>query len=100
MAAGKNPTCYPQRRARQDPACTFFALADVGGHPINGEADRISTTGNPGLESAIAHVECGLVHAYAAGGHVVCVGEVVDAGGHDIPAGRLDNAGLTPADRC
>jgi len=85
-------------KAQQGLAFAFFTPAEADGHTINGEAFHTMTTGSPILESAIAHVECRLVHTYEQADHSVFVGEVVDAGVRDTPAGRPDGATLTLPD--
>lgn len=75
-------------------AYTFFKPATREGQRISGEPFRAGATGAPVLERTPAHVECRVVDVLERGDHSIVVGEVVEAGVAQAPAGRLDAATL------
>jgi len=83
---------------QQGLAFAFFKPAERDGHTVNGEPFELKTSGSPILESAVAYVECKLVHTWESGDHSVFVGEVIDAGVRHSPDGRPDAVTLTLED--
>lgn len=83
---------------QQAAAFAFFKPAEKDGDTVNGEVYRAGSTGAPLLDSAPAYVECQLVDTVEKGDHSVFIGEVVDAGVKDSPAGRPDDVTLTLKD--
>jgi flavin reductase (DIM6/NTAB) family NADH-FMN oxidoreductase RutF len=81
-------------KGQQALAFAFFKPATRDGNLISGEPFRRGTTGAPLLERTAAFVDCKLVEAVERGDHTVMIGEVVDAGVHQPPAGRPDDATL------
>lgn len=81
-------------KGQQKAAFAFFKPAELADGKISGEAFRTGETGSPILASTPAFVDCRLVHTYESGDHSVFVGEVVDAGVAQEPAGRADDATL------
>lgn len=81
-------------KGQQKTAFAFFKPAEVADGKISGEAYRTGETGSPLLESAPAFVDCKLVETVERGDHSVFIGEVVDAGVAQQPAGRADDATL------
>jgi len=79
-------------------AFTFFKPAVREGDTINGEAFRAGRTGSPLLARAAAFVECRLAQVIENGDHSVFIGEVVEAGVREAPAGRPDDVTLTLKD--
>ncbi len=83
---------------QQATAYAFFKPAEREGDTIGGEAFRTGTTGAPILESCPAYVECKLTETLERGDHSIFVGEVVDAGVAQSPAGRPDDVTLALRD--
>jgi flavin reductase (DIM6/NTAB) family NADH-FMN oxidoreductase RutF len=81
-------------KGQQDQAFKFFKPAERDGDTIAGERVRKGQTGSPVIESAAAYLECRLVDSVEKGDHSLFVGEVVNAGVHQPPEGRADNATL------
>jgi len=79
---------------QQAAAFAFFKPVEPEGQTLGGEPFRAGSTGAPVLERAPGYVECTLVDTVEKGDHSVFVGEVVDAGVSQPPAGRLDQATL------
>jgi len=79
-------------KGQQSLAFTFFKPLERDGNTVGGEAFRAGSTGAPILESTPAYVECRLVETVERGDHSVFIGEVVDAGVRQLPAGRPDDA--------
>lgn len=79
-------------------AYAFFKPAEREGDTIGGEAFRTGTTGAPILESCPAYVECKLTETLERADHSIFVGEVVDAGVAQSPAGRPDAVTLALRD--
>ncbi len=75
-----------------------FKSVEREGNTIGGEAFRAGTTGAPILENATASLECSLVDTLEKGDHSIFVGEVLDAGVREEPAGRADDVTLTLKD--
>jgi flavin reductase (DIM6/NTAB) family NADH-FMN oxidoreductase RutF len=83
---------------QQATAYAFFKPVEREGDTIGGEAFRTGTTGAPILESCPAYVECKLTETLERGDHSIFVGEVVDAGVAQSPAGRPDDVTLALRD--
>ncbi|HJN46806.1 MAG: flavin reductase [Acidobacteria bacterium] len=83
---------------QQAAAYAFFKSVTPEGQTLGGEPFRAGSTGAPILERAPGYVECSLVDTVEKGDHSVFVGEVVDAGVSQMPAGRLDDATLALRD--
>lgn len=83
---------------QQATAYAFFKPVEREGDTIGGEAFRTGTTGAPILESCPAYVECKLTETLERGDHSIFVGEVVDAGVEQSPAGRPDEVTLALGD--
>jgi flavin reductase (DIM6/NTAB) family NADH-FMN oxidoreductase RutF len=81
-------------KGQQAIAFTFFKTAEKQGATISGEPYRTGSTGAPILTNLPAYVECRLIATVEKGDHSVFVGEVVDAGLTNAPAGRPDDASL------
>jgi len=81
-------------KGQQQLAFAFFKPATRDGNTISGEPFRRGTTGAPILEKTPAFVDCRLIDALERGDHTVMIGEVVDAGVAQAPAGRPDDAVL------
>lgn len=79
-------------------AFAFFKPSERDGNTIAGEAFHAGSTGAPVLDSVPAYVECKLVDTIERGDHSIFVGQVVDAGVSQPPAGRPDEATLTLRD--
>jgi flavin reductase (DIM6/NTAB) family NADH-FMN oxidoreductase RutF len=75
-------------------AYTFFKPAELQGDTISGERFRLGVTESPILVSTPAFVECEVMAAMKQGDHTVFVGEVVDVGVKQQPAGRPDDSTL------
>lgn len=75
-------------------AYKFFKSLEREGDTIGGEQFRLGDTGSPILESSPAFVECTLVDTVERGDHSLFIGEVVNAGVSQEPAGRPDEATL------
>jgi flavin reductase (DIM6/NTAB) family NADH-FMN oxidoreductase RutF len=75
-------------------AYTFFKPAVREGNTLSGEPFRPGVTGAPLLQSAPAYLECRVVKTVELGDHSLFVGEVVEAGVSQPPAGRADDATL------
>jgi flavin reductase (DIM6/NTAB) family NADH-FMN oxidoreductase RutF len=75
-------------------AYTFFKPAELQGDTISGERFRPGVTGSPLLVSTPAFLECEVAEAIKQGDHTVFVGEIVDVGVKQQPAGRPDDATL------
>jgi flavin reductase (DIM6/NTAB) family NADH-FMN oxidoreductase RutF len=75
-------------------AYTFFKPTDLKGDTISGELFRTGVTGSPILVSTPAFLECEVLEAMKQGDHTIFVGEVVDVGLKQEPAGRPDDATL------
>lgn len=73
-------------------AFTFFKPAERQGNTISGEPVKPGSTGAPILDNVPAYVECRVVEVVERGDHSVVVGEVVDCGLRQEPAGRPDDA--------
>lgn len=73
-------------------AFAFFKSVAREGDSIAGQSFRKGTSGAPVLSVAAAYVECKLVDTVERGDHSVFVGEVVNAGVGEPPAGRPDDA--------
>ena len=83
---------------QQGMAYAFFKPAEREGNTIAGEAFRSGSSGAPILESCPAFIECKLVDTFENGDHSIFVGEVVDAGVREEPAGRPDDITLALRD--
>ena len=83
---------------QQGTAYAFFKPVEREANTIAGEAFRSGDSGAPILESCRAFIECKLVDTVEKGDHSVFVGEVVDAGVKDGPAGRPDGDTLVLSD--
>jgi flavin reductase (DIM6/NTAB) family NADH-FMN oxidoreductase RutF len=81
-------------KGQQQAAFAFFKPAALADGKISGHAFRDGTTGSPLLESTPAYLDCTLIDTVERGDHSVFVGEVVDAGVAQQPAGRPDDATL------
>jgi flavin reductase (DIM6/NTAB) family NADH-FMN oxidoreductase RutF len=81
-------------KGQQGVAFTFFKPAVVEGNTISGEPFRFGRSGAPVLSNLPAFVDCRLVDTVERGDHSIMVGEVVDAGVTQSPAGRPDDATL------
>ena len=81
-------------KGQQALAFTFFKPTTRDGNTVSGEPFRRGTTGAPLLERTPAFVECRLRDVVERGDHAIVVGEVVDAGISQPPAGRPDDATL------
>ena len=81
-------------KGQQALAFAFFKPAQREGMKIGGEPFRFGATGAPLLDNAPAFVECRVVQILKHGDHSAVVGEVVDAGVTQQPAGRADEATL------
>jgi flavin reductase (DIM6/NTAB) family NADH-FMN oxidoreductase RutF len=81
-------------KGQQQLAFAFFKPATRDGNTISGEPFRRGTTGAPILEKTPAFVDCRLIDTVERGDHTVMIGEVVDAGVAQAPAGRPDDAVL------
>ncbi len=75
-------------------AFTFFKPSQREGQTISGQPFHTGTTGAPILDDVPAYVDCRLVGTVEKGDHSVFVGEVVDCGLKQEPAGRPDDATL------
>lgn len=85
-------------KGQQQAAFAFFKTVEPERNTIGGEAFRAGTTGAPILESVPAFVECTLRETIEKGDHSVFLGEVVEAGINQAPAGRPDDATLALKD--
>jgi flavin reductase (DIM6/NTAB) family NADH-FMN oxidoreductase RutF len=85
-------------KSQTSTAFAFFKTLEREGNTIGGEPFRAGSTGAPILESVPAFLECSLVDTVERGDHSIFVGEVVDAGVSDAPAGRPDDVTLTLRD--
>ena len=83
---------------QQAAAYTFFKPAERDGHSISGEAFHSGVSGAPILDSVPAYLECKLVDTMENGDHSIFIGEVVEAGVAEEPAGRPDDVTLTLRD--
>ncbi|HVN87445.1 MAG TPA: flavin reductase family protein [Candidatus Binatia bacterium] len=81
-------------KGQQQLAFAFFKSVTPEGGSVAGQRFRRGTTGAPVLETTPAFVECRLVDTVERGDHAIMVGEVVDAGVAQQPAGRADEATL------
>jgi len=81
-------------KGQQALAFTFFKPTIRDGETASGERFRRGITGAPLLERTPAFVECRLRDVVERGDHAIMVGEVVDAGVAQQPAGRPDDAVL------
>jgi len=83
---------------QQGMAYTFFKPTEREGNTIAGEAFRSGSSGAPILESCPAFLGCKLIDTVDKGDHSIFVGEVVDAGVREEPAGRPDDITLALSD--
>jgi flavin reductase (DIM6/NTAB) family NADH-FMN oxidoreductase RutF len=65
------------------PFVKFSKPAERDGNSLNGRAVRLSETGAPIFEEAIAWMECEVRQSYDLGTHTLFIGEIVDAGVND-----------------
>jgi len=77
-------------KGQNDEAFAFFKPVERDGDRIGGQVFRKGSTGAPILASAPGFVECTLIDTIEKGDHSVFVGEVVEAGVSQAPAGRAD----------
>lgn len=75
-------------------AFAFFKPAVKEGQTLSGEPYRSGANGAPILNNALAYLECKLLDASEKGDHTVFVAQVVEAGIHQQPEGRPDEATL------
>lgn len=75
-------------------AFAFFKPTEREGMTIGGESFQFGTSGAPLLDRTPAFVECRVVQILKHGDHSIVVGEVVEAGVRQPPAGRADEATL------
>ncbi len=85
-------------KGQQGVAYAFFKPTKREGQSLNGEAFYKGSTGAPILTNVPAYVECKRVETVDIGDHSIFVGEVVDAGIAQVPAGRPDAMTLTLRD--
>ena len=83
---------------QQGTAYAFFKPVEREANTIAGEAFRSGGNGAPILESCPGFIECRLVETVERGDHSVFVGEVVNAGVKEDPAGRPDDITLALRD--
>jgi flavin reductase (DIM6/NTAB) family NADH-FMN oxidoreductase RutF len=81
-------------KGQQALAFTFFKPVTREGNTVSGTPFRRGSSGAPILETTPAFVECKLIETIERGDHSIMVGEVLDAGVAQIPAGRPDDATL------
>lgn len=79
-------------KGQQGQAFTFFKPSVDEDGKISGEPYRVSTTGAPILENAVASVELKVAEIVARGDHHVVIGEVVDVNLAKPFDGRPDDA--------
>jgi flavin reductase (DIM6/NTAB) family NADH-FMN oxidoreductase RutF len=65
------------------PFVKFSKPAERDGNSLNGRAVRLSETGAPIFEEAIAWMECEVRQSHDLGTHTLFIGEIVDAGVND-----------------
>ena len=75
-------------------AFAFFKPVEREGQTIGGEPFHFGATGAPLIANTPAFVECKVVQILKHGDHSIVVGEVVEAGVRQPPAGRADEATL------
>jgi flavin reductase (DIM6/NTAB) family NADH-FMN oxidoreductase RutF len=81
-------------KGQQGMAFNFFKSHEREGDSIGGEPFEKSPGGVPILRQTPAWVECRLVDTVERGDHSIFVGEVTEAGVHQEPEGRADEATL------
>lgn len=79
-------------KGQEATAFAFFKPTEREGDTVGGVPFRAGSTGAPILDGCPAYVECRLLETVERGDHAVFVGEVVDAGVAQLPAGRPDDA--------
>jgi flavin reductase (DIM6/NTAB) family NADH-FMN oxidoreductase RutF len=65
------------------PFVKFSKPAERDGNSLNGRAVRLSETGAPIFEEAIAWMDCKVRQSHDLGTHTLFIGEIVDAGVND-----------------
>jgi len=81
-------------KEHKDAAFAFFKPTVKQGDTLSGQPYRRGTTGSPILTALPAFLECRVREIVSHGDHSVVIGEVVDAGVGQQPAGRADDVTL------
>ena len=71
------------------------AVHDPEARTLNGFAYHVATTGAPIAEVAAAYLDCEVRQCVDVGSHTLFVGEVVDAGGHEVPVLRMEDTRMS-----
>ncbi|MGD8698711.1 MAG: flavin reductase family protein [Gemmatimonadales bacterium] len=79
-------------KGQEATAFAFFKPTEREGDTVGAVPFHAGSTGAPILDGCPAYVECRLIETVERGDHSVFVGEVVDAGVAQSPAGRPDDA--------
>lgn len=85
-------------KEHRDLAYTFFKSLERDGNSIGGQTFKISESGVPVFDNAIACLECSLVDTFEGGDHSIFFGKVVEASLNQEISGRADDATLKLGD--